>query len=58
MSEIESEPMYRNLKTGNCDRYDGWWFEEEDGVQKNAVDEKMVVEVFLNEYGDWVERLP
>lgn len=46
--------QYMNTETGSIDDYDGWWYENEDGAEVNAVDRGEVVEV---EYicGEWVE---
>ena len=48
------EKQYMNIKTGSVDDYDGWWYEDENGVEVNAVDRGEVVEVVKNSKGDWV----
>jgi hypothetical protein len=40
--------QYMNEATGSVDTYDGWWYEDEDGNEVNAVDKGEVVEVEWN----------
>jgi hypothetical protein len=40
-----TEKKYMNLATGSVDTHDGWWYEDEDGVEVNAVDRGEVVEI-------------
>jgi len=47
--------MYMNVETGNVDDYEGWWYEDADGHEVNAVDLGEVVEVVRNAYGDYAE---
>ena len=42
------EKKYMNLATGSVDTHDGWWYEDEDGVEVNAVDRGEVVEIESN----------
>lgn len=42
---IETEKKYMNIETGSVDTHEGWWYEDEDGVEVNAVDRGEVVEV-------------
>ena len=53
--EKKMEKMYMNVETGSVDSYDGWYYENEDGKQVNAVDLGEVVEVEKDVNGDWVE---
>ena len=47
-----------NEATGSVDTYDGWWYEDEDGNEVNAVDRDEVVEVVWNEEKEtWEEAL-
>ena len=39
------EKKYMNLATGSVDTHDGWWYEDEGGVEVNAVDRGEVVEI-------------
>ena len=50
-----NEKFYMNVVTGSVDTYDGWWYEDEDGNRKNAVDENEVIEVVKNKEGEWEE---
>ena len=43
--EDKMEKQYMNIETGSVDDYDGWWYEDENGVEVNAVDRGEVVEV-------------
>jgi len=55
----KASKMYMNLATGSVDDYDGWWYTDENGHQKNAVDENEVVEVTWDEEEEmWVEKWP
>ena len=42
------EVLYMNVATGSVDTHDGWWYEDEDGVEVNAVDRGEVVEIESN----------
>jgi hypothetical protein len=44
-----------NVHTGSTDHYDGWWYENEDGEEVNAVDREEVVCVYKNENDEWIE---
>ena len=46
--------MYMNTETGQVDNYEGWYYENEDGEEVNAVDLNEVVEVIMVN-GEWVE---
>ena len=46
--------QYMNIETGSVDDYDGWWYEDENGEDVNAVDLGEVVEV-ENIGGEWVQ---
>lgn len=39
------EKIYMNVITGSVGAYDDWYYTDEDGVEKNAVDTGEVVEV-------------
>ena len=52
----EKEKMYMNVETGSIDTYDGWWYEDKDGNQVNAVDRGEVVEVVWDEDGQYWEE--
>ena len=39
------ETKYMNIATGSVDTHDGWWYEDEDGVEVNAVDRGEVIEL-------------
>ena len=52
---MKSEKLYMNIHTGSVDTRDGWFYENEEGVEVNAVDLEEVVEVEKNENGDWEE---
>lgn len=39
------EKKYINIATGSIDTYDGWYYTDENGDTKNAVDEGNVIEV-------------
>ena len=41
------EKQYMNIATGSIDNYNGWWYENEAGVEVNAVDRGEVVAVEL-----------
>ena len=43
-----TEKKYMNIATGSVDTHDGWWYEDEDGVEVNAVDRGEVVEIESN----------
>ena len=47
-----NETKYMNLETGSVDTYDGWWYEDEDGVEVNAVDLGEVEEVQEDDDGE------
>jgi len=47
--------MYMNVETGSVDDHDGWWYEDDDGTEVNAVDQGGLVEVVKNANGDWVD---
>lgn len=47
--------VYKNLTTGSVAIYDGWWYEDENGQEVNAVDLGEVVEVVKGRDGDWIE---
>ena len=47
--------MYMNPETGSVDDHDGWWYEDENGHEVNAVDRGEVTEVVRNANGDWVD---
>ena len=47
-----NETKYMNLATGSVDTYDGWWYEDEDGVEVNAVDLGEVEEVQEDDDGE------
>lgn len=49
------ERMYMNLATGSIDSYEGWWYEDENGCQHNAVDDGEVIEVVQDDDGTWTE---
>lgn len=42
---FKREKKYINLATGSIDTYDGWYYTDENGDTKNAVDEGEVFEV-------------
>ena len=42
------EVLYMNVATGSVDNHDGWWYEDEGGVEVNAVDRGEVVEIESN----------
>ena len=44
IAESATEKKYMNISTGSVDTHDGWWYEDEDGVEVNAVDRGEVVE--------------
>ena len=46
------EKKYMNLATGSVDTHDGWWYEDEDGVEVNAVDLGEVEEVQEDDDGE------
>ena len=37
------DTLYMNPHTGSIDDYDGWWYEDEHGIQVNAVDHNEVI---------------
>ncbi len=47
--------MYMNIRTGEVDTYEGWYYKNEAGETVNAVDLGEVVEVIKNSDGDWIE---
>ena len=47
--------MYMNPETGSVDDHDGWWYEDENENEVNAVDRGEVTEVVRNANGDWVD---
>jgi len=49
------EKFYMNIETGQVDTEDGWFYENEDGIEVNAVELGEVVEVVKNDDGEWVE---
>jgi len=53
--DIMETKMYMNVETGNVDDYEGWWYEDADGHEVNAVDLGEVVEVVRNVSGEWEE---
>ena len=53
--DIMETKMYMNVETGSVDDYDGWWYEDDDGTEVNAVDQGEVVKVVRNAYGYYVE---
>jgi hypothetical protein len=53
---MNMEQMYMNVETGSVDTRDGWDYEDENGVTRNAVDEGGVVPVEWSEKDEyWVE---
>ena len=46
------ETKYMNIATGSVDTHDGWWYEDEDGVEVNAVDRGEVEEVQEDDDGE------
>lgn len=51
----EKDAMYMNPVTGSVDTYDGWWYEDENGEKRNAVDRNEVVAVIKDKDGTWKE---
>jgi hypothetical protein len=49
--ENTMETMYMNIETRQVDNYEGWYYENEDGEEVNAVDLNEVIMV----NGEWVE---
>lgn len=50
------DKMYMNVHTGSVDSRDGWWYDGEDGLERNAVDEGEVTEVVWDDdEGCWAE---
>jgi hypothetical protein len=45
IEQFEEETMYMNIQTGVVDNYDGWFYNNEEGEEVNAVDLDEVVEV-------------
>ena len=43
MTLMEDTTKYVNVETGSIDTRDGWWYEDEEGEQVNAVDRGEVV---------------
>jgi len=53
----ETAQMFMNIKTGTVDSRNGWFYEDEDGEQVNAVDKGEVVPVFWGkETETWSEK--
>lgn len=48
----DTEAEYMNTKTGSVDNFDGWWYTDENGIEKNAVIKGEVVEV-IKINGEW-----
>ena len=46
---------YMNVYTGAVDTKDGWYYEDEEGNTRNAVDDGEVLEVVKDSQGDWIE---
>ena len=44
-ARMGTEKKYMNLATGSVYTHDGWWYEDEDGVEVNAADRGEVVEI-------------
>lgn len=45
---------YMNIETGEVQDFDGWFYEDENGVQRNAVLQCEVVRVEKDIYGGWI----
>lgn len=54
-SPTGKDAMYMNPVTGSVDTYDGWWYEDENGEKRNAVDRNEVVAVIKDKDGTWKE---
>lgn len=52
-ANMQDMRVYMNPVTGSVDTYDGWWYEDKDGNQVNAVDKGEVVEVVWDEDGQY-----
>ena len=50
----KGEKIYMNTITGAVDKYEDWYYENEEGEQVNAVDLNEVVEVFLTSKGEYI----
>lgn len=50
-----SRALYMNPNTGSVGDYDDWYYENEDGIEVNAVDLGEVVKVIKDKNGEWVE---
>ncbi len=48
--------LFMNPHTGSVDDYDGWFYFDENGVQKNGVDRQEVIPViWKKETETWIE---
>lgn len=50
-----NEKVYINVKTGSTGTHDDWDYKNESGETVNAVDLGEVIEVVLDNDGNWVE---